>query len=218
MFKTKAAVATVSILGGGVLGILLMIILRGFGGAFPGVAGNPNDSPVTVRGGSLVVVSPNSWNSNCAQPGTTSCDVTLNATTATLQYIDGVDSPTAPPHRVDNPITTNWVITLSYRDDSGKNANDTKKLQICTKSDCTYDNNPASHLLHLKGDGMGVFSTDNLDHHSARYDESCGTDAATGKTTLCNHIYVITVESSSGKQAYHCADGACSIGIGVPPT
>jgi len=169
---------------------------------------NPNDSPVTVRGGSLVVVSPDSW--TCTTDWKTSCDATLSTTTAVLEYIDGVDSATMPPHRIDFPITTNWAITLTYRDDSGKKAsctNPPKTLQICTTAGCSSDTSAAGSLLHLKGDGMGVFSTD----------ESCGTDAATGKNALCNHIYNITVQSSSGTQTYHCADGACSIGIGAPP-
>ena len=177
-----------------------------------------NDSPVTVRGGSVVVHSPQgtSWT-----PYGTSSNIYMmqlpSGHAATLVDLNGADATTGnPAGEYQLGISTNWKILMTFRQKDGKTEDQSKTLQICTGfngSTCTVDSNPAGSTIYLIGDGTGTFSDAGLDRPGMRYDRPCPSSDA--HPDRCNHIHNITVTSYSGSSpSYHCQDGQCSMGIG----
>lgn len=181
-------------------------------------ATTPNDSPVTVRGGS-VVIRGTSW--TCPQDYN-HCVTTLSEP-ATLVSLDGVDprgngDGYTTPQLIPENIGTNWKITFSFRADKTKD--DPKKLLTLCTSDptCSSTSGSVQSNLYLVGDGNGKASRVTRDRDGIRYDLTapCGTVAHPTHGSDCNHIHTLTVftASSPGGTPYHCVDGECSVSIG----
>ncbi len=219
-----AVTAGISAVVGAGIFFIVGFILHIFNFALPAVPSNPNDSPVTVRGGSVVTQAPpmngsNPWTCSSA----TACQATLPEP-AVLESIDGVSLPGGPiiPQTVNLSISTNWKVTFTFRDSTGQHNDPTKALEVCTNSDCSVDTNQAGNTLYLVGDGNGTFSDQILDRYGKRYDlKVCGQDKSGNPEAACNHIFSIEVNSkstTSPNETYQCDDGDCTLGIGALPT
>lgn len=183
-----------------------------------GGGGGSNDSPVTVRGGSIVLRG-TQW--SCASD--TSCQTTLTSP-AMLDTLDGVD-PAANgnnPQLISEKVSNNWIIVFSFRKSDGTSPDSNKTLKLCTSdAQCLSTSGSAGKTLYLLSDGTGALDLkDDLDRPGARYDLTapCDIDLKPGHESKCNHIHTMEVftdpASSTKSVSYHCVDGECTISIG----
>jgi len=219
------ATALAVVVGGG-LGIILAWIFK----TPPTPPGNPNDSPVTVRGGSVEGLSTYPWE----QPDTTHHPEfwQTSGTDTSVVLIEGNQNGTTPGVFSKTGIATNWKITLAFRDQFGRRNAGNDELVLCSKQtnyrcDLSGALSSGSNPVYFIADGKspGAFKTDlsvaastDLDGYSLlRYDvPECGSQAP--RETRCNHLSAIDVTGIPGLNGtYTCQAGGCEIGIG-PPT
>jgi len=191
----------------------------------PGGGGGSNDSPVTVRGGSVVVRG--TW--SCPS-GENYCSTTLSEP-ADLISLDGVDLIPSAGDNGDNDntpglisvgsadSTSNWVITMSFRQSDKKSEDKGKILKLCTtNSTCSPGSGNAGSTVYLVGDQNGEFTAIQRDRAGVRYDltAACGGDLQPGHESPCNHLHTLTIASAGTLNGtrYHCVDGECAIAIG----
>jgi hypothetical protein len=192
-----------------------------------GVGPPPEDSPVLVRGGSVLIRG--TW--NCPDK-TNYCTTTLNEP-ADLINLDGVDPIPTPGDNGDNDnspelvsagptdSTLNWVITMTFREPNKTSEDSGTALKLCTtNSACTYSKGNAGNTVYLVGDSNGSFSIVQRDRAGVRYDLTarCGIDPLPGHESPCNHVHTLTIASAGALNGtrYHCVDGECTIAIGQP--
>ncbi|HEX4007482.1 MAG TPA: hypothetical protein VHX60_15000 [Acidobacteriaceae bacterium] len=189
---------------------------------------NPNDSPVTVRGGSFESLSQTSWDSK-GNNGYSTSPVDLS-----VLVVEGNLNGISPVVNSQTGITTNWQIVMTFRgpDDAPNDGHDA--LMLCTKPGATtktcevgtpFIKGQNTLFLMANGKGPGAFTADlsvamknDLDTYSLlRYDvPECG---ATGpvRETRCNHLSSIAVTGTTSIDGtYTCQAGGCEIGIGPP--
>jgi len=205
--------AGVGLLIGGLLAFVLLPHQKGVKPPFETTA---DDSPVTVRGGS-VVIRGSPW--NCPKKDNY-CKSTLMEP-ATLISLDGVDPMASgtTPQLIPENIGTNWKVTFSFRKPDAINNDSTKVLTLCTSDPtCSSMSGSAQYNLYLVGDGNGEANPVTRDRPGIRYDLTapCGTDLHPRHGSNCNHIHTVTVFTASSPNGtpYHCVDGECSISIG----
>jgi hypothetical protein len=216
--------------------IFLRHTLVRFVNFFEGVTstGTP-DTPVVVRGGSVTAHGDMAWNQTPknANAYVTKLTVNGNEVPANTLDFDGVDpaSTTNPVHLPVETLSGNWIVTLDYRGGGSPGSEDQNTtLKICTKMDPSYqtclpDNGPVNSTIFLLGgldaqhQPVGTF----IGSPQAVIDRAGGVffdlnkcnGMAADTHAYCNHIYNVTVETSSGTAApLHCVDGGCVIGIG----
>ena len=176
-----------------------------------------NDSPVTVRGGS-VVFRGLTW--DCAS-NPSYCSANLGVAYADLVSLDGVASETDgsdinDPGSVPLDITTNWRVTFTFRDINGGEVKD-ESLELCSTSGCSLDGKKVGKNLFLIHPQQDVPYTAAVDRPGVRYDipTACETDGTLPKYSKCNHIHTIRVYTQENvtPQSYHCVDGECSVNL-----
>jgi len=204
----------------GVIGTLFILWLQNiliFGPPPP-----VRDSPVTVRGGSVVI-----RGASCNQSQTT-CTIPLGeaANRIVLHGVDLIKSGSDPGDQDNSPMSVtinpskNWIITLSFRDSSGSREDRHKQLKLCTSdAQCQSTAGSVGDSLYLLGDGSGAFSSlTHRDRDGARYDltAACAADTNPGHGSPCNHIHTVIVQTAANPTGarYHCIDGECTISIG----
>lgn len=223
-----------AILAGGFFWLGIHEVLQVFhtGGAQPppAQASNPNDSPVTMRGGSVEGLSYYPW----SQPDKKHYPAVWETSgfDTTVVTIEGNKGGTTPGIFSATGISSNWEITLYLRDQDGHADYDSgSELVLCSKRseagcDQTGTLSSGSNTLSLIADGKnaGTFWADltgaagnALDGYSLlRYDvPSCGAGAP--RDTRCNHLSEIDVSNIPALNgSYTCQAGGCEIGIGPP--
>jgi hypothetical protein len=190
-----------------------------------------DDSPVTVRGGSIVARGgTNSW-SPVGTTGTIQSIAVGNGKMASSVYLDGVALPktNAPIAVPFTGLTTNWELTLDFRDNGGGEDSKTV-LNICSALNATQTAcDPSGSLsgsgtVYLVSDGKGKFGDKTLDTSGISYDactaSTCTSSTCTcanGKCTCaepkCNHIFKITTTGIPNGGTYKCLNGECIIGV-----
>ena len=194
----------------------------------------PNDSPVTVRGGSVLVRSQR-WtkiSNTVFQAANSTSSAPLDTSTVSL---DGVpNGGTASSEFTQPNLANNWQLTLNFRLPDGlKDKGDLNltKLFLCSKlnnaqtaCDPTGPLSPNTLYLVTESQKGGTFSDEpQLDnYYRERYDlQICGnnTDTVTVRDSTCNHIFDIKVDGIPNWSSYspfRCVAGGCDIGIGAP--
>jgi hypothetical protein len=199
---------------------------------------DPGDSPVTVRGGSVEILSPsngNSWQSgntaSCLNPNVKSSQY-LPKTDTSLVALSGIEAtvggkPTSGPESVSvSGISSNWSITLGFRK-SDYTADNTFEIQLSSYDPCKAipAGGPGSDLyLADIGTTSGTFDLDDpIDGFIRyRYDVSqCDDGSKDPKQSKCNHFGQISVSGLTGNGQtisgpFLCRAFACDIGIGKP--
>lgn len=180
------------------------------------------DSPVTVRGGSVIL-----RGTTCQQSQTT-CTIPLGepANHIVLHGVQPIKSDSDPGDQDNSPMSVtlnpsnNWIVTLSFRDPDGAREDNHKLLKLCTSDNqCKSTAGSVGNTLYLLGDGTGAFnSLSRRDRDGARYDltAACSTDMNPGHDSPCNHIHTVTVQTAANPAGtrYHCIDGECTISVG----
>ena len=203
----------------------------------------PNDSPVTVRGGSIKVANTQGdWN-----PGKSTTEyVESNLNSANI-YLDGVALQTtspAPPWGtallpIANNTNSNWVITVYDRDQTGHHRG-TNSFQICSaegstpytgcdaptgtiapvSSGTTYDvyfyldpGKFCPEKIYISGETDASNQTRQVQELHDAADDGGG-KCGTGSRTLRENIYEIDVNIGGTTVNYNCVNGQCDIGIG----
>jgi len=165
-----------AVIGAGIF-FIVGFILHIFNFALPAAPSNPNDSPVTVRGGSVITLG-GSW--DCSQ-SSTYCVGTLTES-AELLSLDGVDPRGSAnnyntPQHVPLPESGNWKIAFTYRLADGIQDDPNKVLTLCTSdSNCSgLPSGSATNKLYLVSDGNGTLTPITRDRAGVRYDlkEAC---------------------------------------------
>jgi len=226
MLNSKFAVASVSILVGVVVGIILTILVKGTP-QVPPPPNNPNDSPVTVRGGSVEALTSYTWSQPDREGHPAFWQTT--GTDTTQVFIEGNKGGTTPGVFSQTGISANWKITLIFRDENDGPDYSGDELLLCS-NEKNYSCDPSealssgSNSLYVIADGAkpGSFVADltgaaksAIDGYSLlRYDvPSCG--AGNPRDTRCNHLYQVEVSNITGLNGYYtCQAGGCEIGIG----
>lgn len=181
----------------------------------------PPNAPVVVRGGSVDGRAPipngsnNGWQTVTNSPPTLQTVATYNASSL---YLDGVipkGGSSASQYSVSG-LTTNWKITLFFRD-SGSTA----KLLLCSNQNCDASGPlSASTNIYLESDGKGSFTPEGpLDGYDVqRYDLNNPSECASGNK--CNHPGSVKVEGvskwsdNSTVFDFTCRAGECDIYVG----
>jgi hypothetical protein len=177
-----------------------------------------DDSPVVVRGGSVVGLSKDKWTPVPNVKGVW----TISGAGTTAVSMSGVEVNGGAAQSVSAPsLTTNWYMTLDFRDKN--DADDpTYQLQLCTSYPCSSSGSltGALYLVDLHNNGKLDLSKETNDgFYGLRYDvQSCNDASPDVSRSRCNHIDQITVTGitfSGGVQGpFTCRAGACDIGIG----
>jgi len=180
-----------------------------------GLGSAPNDSPVTVRGGSVENLTLDTWTQ--PYPGAPWIweDSDANNTQIAIEGIpnggaDGIYTPS-------NPISNNWTITLYFRKASDDSADKTIKsknwLTVCTSVDTnSQDSNyqqcatPGTTLGSTTGvylvavsenpkqfDSVLSGSANTIDGYSLMEFDALTCGGTTSKRTRCNHLKEIDV-------------------------
>lgn len=190
----------------------------------------PDESPVTVRGGSVLALShgtdwtqiaPNIWEATQADTSVVSLDG-VAASGGTMPQ----------PYSSPSGLTTNWKITISFRqpDSATEDTTNPDKLFICTANPCkTSGPQPNPGTLYLIEEDATDTTYSQFTHEMQpidkywrlRYDllQCNGASGSSVRDSACNHIHSIRVEgiaSLSSLSPFHCEGGACDIGIGAP--
>jgi len=219
-----------ALLAGGffILGVHEVVRLVG-GQAAPPPPSNPNDSPVTMRGGSVEGLSYYPWSQPDSKTYPTVWETSGVDTSVVI--IEGNKGGTTPGVFSATGISSNWQINLIFRDQSDGADYSGDELVLCSKQkengcDQSGTLSSGSNPLYLIADGNspGKFWPDltgaaknTIDGYSLlRYDvPSCG--AGSARDTRCNHLFEIDVHNiPSLDGSYSCQAGGCEIGIGPP--
>lgn len=189
-----------------------------------------DDSPVTVRGGSLGGYSDSQWTD-----GSSANPPYYSTTVPSLSKVsmDGVepislDKPSGTPEQVNVSFSSNWTMTLSFRKAAGDDSEEKAyKLELCSSYPCSTTGAISGSTLYLvdAGSSPGAFSLDKYDNRN-RLDyhvKNCN-GMADAKDSHCNHIKNIsvsgsgvTIKDASGipvnVTSFLCRAGACDIGF-----
>jgi len=195
----------------------------------------PNDSPVTVRGGSAEALTADAWTQPDAANHPWVWEDTNTPTTRIV--IEGKYNGTYAVYTTSTQISQNWTMTLYFRDkNDNPDTSDNNYLTICTylssyscsntgtfSGNALYlvavSQNPKQFHLDLSNTAAGDTTIDG--YSLLRFDvRTCGSDG--GTHTRCNHLKEIDVAgtgatiagtSSSFDTSYKCPAGGCDIGI-----
>ncbi len=183
---------------------------------------SPNDSPVTVRGGSVIV----RGNWTCP-PGQNYCWLDLQSEPAELIALDGVqlinpgDDPNKDnsPHLINELVTTNWIVQFTFRQGKspGEGEDPGKVLKLCTSDPtCANTGGTLGTKVYLVGDSNGTLKNQiKRDRDGVRYDLNACDDGSSTTESKCNHIHTVTVITGpSSNSKYHCIDGECTVSVG----
>jgi hypothetical protein len=193
---------------------------------------SPNDPPVTVRGGSVLVHSYVSGQFAPYPSATSTATQMANlGTAASPILLTGVTTPksntTPPPSSVTLTPSTNWQLVISFRD-KHNNENSSVTLTLCTlvnaSNQCSLDNKATSQTIYLQsavdgsGNPYGSFSPLVVDTNGLRFDvNDCDDGSSDKKESKCNHpfaLYFYQGTDTTPSQTFRCLDGECTIGIG----
>ncbi|MGC2638209.1 MAG: hypothetical protein WA294_13585 [Acidobacteriaceae bacterium] len=205
--------AAILLLGAGAAGVVFQVGIKA-------AQGTPTeDSPVTVRGGSIRIP-----NASCSSA---LCSISVGED-ADLFSVDGVDLIDSgdghdknTPRLISLDEKQNWIVTLSFRDSSGKMEDKNPSyLTVCTKdTTCSGTGGNVKQTIYILGNQYGSFSPyKDRDRDGYRYD-LCDCNGSRGLQSPCNHIFAVTVKTANnGKNGdrYHCVDGDCLISVGAP--
>jgi hypothetical protein len=238
----RTTIAGISLLSGFVVLVMLKLaIILGFlrfTGAPPPplapsptpTAANADDSPVTVRGGSVTIR--DSQGFTCANQ---LCSATVDSSDKSVITLDRVRLDQAkPPQTYTLNPKMNWSLKLTFRQGSdGGGGNDPNHyLQVCSAPGCITNGPIVAGPLYLLADDPGdntasAWGTqDNIDgskgvpfHVTHCGGPSAAPTPAPGESP-CNHIYsvvyttIVTPNSPATLTTYYCKRGQCDIGIG----
>lgn len=175
----------------------------------------PDESPVTVRGGSFEILTSMQWQNQ----STGIYDVAASTTSVTLDGVSLTDGG-APKTEYATSLQKNWSMVFTFRDKKD-HEDTTYKLSLCTLSDCSASGSSLSQTLYLEDvDHPGNFDltlndpkqyTDKV--YRIRYDvPGCFLGSS-----RCKHIKKITVSgitfTSGDSGPFYCRAGACDVGI-----
>jgi hypothetical protein len=254
----RLTIAGISVVSGVVLLVLLKLaisygILSIAGAPAQGpstppthVAATADDSPVTVRGGSVTIRSANGFDCSAKQSTTpVPCTKTVDSNLdESVIYLDGVKDSTGskPPYPLTPP--TNWSIMLTFRQGNDGNGGEDRNhsLQICSAPNCITYGPVSTGTVYLMTDKLEDPKASNWgtpDHIDGSVGVPfhltyCGTDAKGGNASAtgespCNHIFNVVyttngtapmngMPGTKGTEIdYRCNRGQCDIGIGHPP-
>lgn len=197
-----------------------------------------DDSPVTVRGGSVSLRAATGFNRSTAPPHSQPCTTTNNLnpdkSVITLEGVQATDG-SKPPYNL--TPSANWSLMLTFRKGSDGSGGDDNShyLKICSNSGCDGIGALAAGPIYLTTDqddntASAWGTQDNIDGSMGVpfHVTYCGTDSKGNKIPApgespCNHIYKIvyvtdvTQASPAGTTStYLCKRGQCDIGIGKP--
>src|SRR5450631_4059213 len=184
--KIRFAYVAGSVILTAILAILIVSVMR------PTTA---RDSPVTVRGGSVVGYSPVVWTNLQNNPPIYQSKAI--GTTMTLNEIYDVKLPGGSPlEDIPLNIANNWKIRLTFRHFGGVQEDTTKVLWVCSQLDtngnCSLDDSRAlADTVYLVGDGNGDFTDDTVDKPGYRYDLKTCDKSTDPRTSRCNHIHSV---------------------------
>lgn len=185
--------------------------------------GGADDSPVTVRGGSLTLRAPKGFNCSSKLPCSATNDPLSASDMSVLLLGKGVllnNSPNPP-----SPITTNmnWVLKFTFSD--GHRGEDASHfLEVCSAPGCVPNGAIVAGPLYLQADdpddntaAAWATSSSNPSTDESFHLTKCGGHSESGESA-CNHIFSVVYQSGSTSTTYSCQGGKCVIGIGHPPT
>lgn len=193
------------------------------------VPSTPEDSPVTVRGGSVSMRSMAPFDCKTVK---TRCSIQSSSKDESEIQISGVvPKPGAGLLSQDLKPTNNWELVLTFHKYDGTGPETSHNLHICTTKTCSHDGPLSS------GDGQIFFIEDQSDKNgdawgNADFEEDIDGTAYHRKTyhvrqcpssdidteSVCNHIYDLTIYSTGlkeDKSTFRCPNGECTIGIGA---
>lgn len=195
-----------------------------------------DDSPVLVRGGSIETLGASAWTTNsvanCSNVNVKSPYYSLSNDN-TFVSMDGVqpivgNTPGKPVSVSVSDISSNWSITLSFRDKTGRvDTGNNFEIQLSSFDPCqAIPSGGPGGTLYLAdiGKTAGTLNADTAIDSVFRYRYdigACDDGSADPKQSKCNHISQISVSGLSGSGQtitgpFNCRGGACSIGIGNP--
>jgi hypothetical protein len=208
-----------------VLGVVRIAVILGLpllvschkGVGLLGVAG-ADDSPVTVRGGSVTLRAPSGFNCPKNQP----CSGTNNSVPISDKSVIFLGKGVLPNPNPSSPLSTNvnWQLTFNFQDDV-RREDRVHYLRLCSDPNCDTSLPLTDSPLTLKTD-----IDDNTSHAWGKsfwhpwtrrtfHLTKCGGGPQTGESA-CNHISSILYQSGSTSTTYTCDGGKCVIGIGNP--
>lgn len=187
--------------------------------------GDPNDSPVTVRGGSVIAITQKGWT-----PSTMGfmSQATVNTSSVSLSGVGPMGSSTRQSVSLSG-ITTNWKITIHFRHSDGSDDTDDVKNNRLILSTCpsgstncvgTALTSPGPLYLYEESLVGGGFTLDPpLDGYARlRYELTmCDSSTSNVRDSACNHIASIKVEGVpqwAASNPFGCPGGECDIGVG----
>ena len=225
MPRVSVAVVSRNLLMGGYL-LAAIGLTTGCHRAYTPTTSNPNDSPVTVRGGSVEGLSQIQWAPYANTPGVWE-DAGVATATVSMDGVEPAGSTTAQSVTASS-LQTNWTMTLSFRDKKDDNDN-TYQLQLCTTYPCSTSGLLSNTLYLVDENNNGKFDSTLNDpakrsdgFYRLRYDvQKCDDGSLDPRLSRCNHIKQITVTGISfsagsvpAQGPFACRAGACTIGIG----
>jgi hypothetical protein len=225
------------------IGLLIGAVLAAAGAATLGVGivlrnlappstppSNPNDSPVTARGGSIVLHSYVAGQFSASSKTTQMVNLGTAASPIVLDGVAPGGTVTTPPETVTLTTSSNWKLVMTFRGkDHGEKS--TTNLTFCTHVDasgnCSLDALATSTQLYVQssvdgsGNPYGSFTPVKIDTPGLRFDMNTCDDGSTDvKESACNHpfaLYFYQGSDTKPSQTFQCLDGQCVIGIGTYP-
>jgi hypothetical protein len=217
-----------------VLGVVRTAVLLGLpllvschkGVGLLGAAG-ADDSPVTVRGGSVTLRAEHGF--NCPAGLCMATNDSISVADKQVIALDGVQldnstSTTLPPYTL-NP-KMNWELMLTFRKDSKPYVEDPDHfLKICSDPKCNTSTPLVGSQLYLVTDTSTedntsfAWGTPDIDESTGVtfHRTKCGTTSESGESP-CNHIHHVIYTSNGTSSRYTCKHAQCDIGIGKPPS
>jgi len=188
-----------------------------------GGGGGADDSPVTVRGGSVTLRDQQGFicPTNPSQPCSATTDQ-LSVSDKSVIMLDAVQlGKTNPPFTL--TPKTNWALKLTFRDGGG--AEDPKHyLEVCSAPKCSTHGALAAGPLYLMADDPddntgSAWGPPDIDPSTGAtfHLTKCGGTAVSGESP-CNHIYNVVYTLNGTPTSYSCKYGQCDIGIGKRPS
>jgi hypothetical protein len=192
-----------------------------------------DDSPVTVRGGSVDILSQpgKSWASVASCPKNTWV-LTADNTSISIGAVEQINSAGKPgpvQSVAATGLSSNWTLTIAFRDNSGA-TDSTTTIQISTNNPCKGSGSISDQQIYLQDEEStpGSFSSqtaldpDQVVRWRFNVGQCAGATSTDPRDWKCNHISQI---SATGVQftdvktgavvagPFYCREGDCDIGF-----
>jgi len=234
--RINLVISSMALLVGGGVGALL-VFLYVCHKSVP-LLTNPNDSPVTVRGGSIEITNPSGAWAQSGVAGKYTEFVETSSINNSSIYLYGIHADDTTPwgntvQPIDNTQKWNWKIVVQDRDGLGNEAGP-GQIQICSSpgspsSGCsdpmgTIPAGVKSYMTYFYVSSNFCTQTADLFAEMNRetqflHDPTGDSDPNKCKTnprTIRDHIGLIQVTIGTNTEKYHCVLGQCTVSIGWP--